>query len=226
MNRSPQSKQRISLGKPDGHRAPSTRGLPGVESLAWFRHHLRGLLLEVGGLQYKTYRLGGPDNPDPWFDPDVAQTLGPGFMAGDLAVSLHVPEGSPIDPSSVHRSMASVRVLVNTVFPTPVRRVLTGSSWMLDDRLGELLGPSSNIVRLARMFHLVPGWLDGDAEIVSSVFRQWGHPLRLWEPGPACSGWYKSTWPGAATFGGAQVGGSSVLAVSTSEAKCLPLAHP
>jgi hypothetical protein len=39
---------------------------------------------------------------------------------------------------------------------------------MLDDQL------VSDIIRLARSFQLVPGWLDGDPQLLRSVFRQWG----------------------------------------------------
>jgi len=70
--------------------------------------------------------------------------------------------------------MAGARRLLDAVFPSPTRRVLTGSSWMLDDQLGDLLTPDSNIVRLQRTFQLVPGWLDGDGALLRSVFRQWG----------------------------------------------------
>lgn len=49
---------------------------------------------------------------------------------------------------------------------------------MLDDRLPELLPFSSNIVRLAQSFQLVPGWRDGDSAILRSLFGQWGETAK------------------------------------------------
>ena len=149
-------------------------GMSGVDALFWFQYHLRGLLIEVEGLQYRSYRLGSPDQPDPWFDDQTARTLGPGFLPGDLSVSMHLPENSVIDEATVQRSMAAARQLLDTVFPTSTRRIVTGTSWMLDDQLVELLPPDSQIIRLAQSFKLVPGWLDGEPQLLTSVFRQWG----------------------------------------------------
>jgi hypothetical protein len=149
-------------------------GTSGVDELFWFEYHLRGLLIEVEGLQYRSYQFGTPDQPAPWFDYEAARTHGPGFLPGDLSVSMHLPEGSMIDEPTVQRSIAAARKLLDTVLPTSTRRILTGSSWMLDDQLRELLPPDSEIIRLAQSFQLVPGWLDGDAQLLRSVFRQWG----------------------------------------------------
>jgi hypothetical protein len=87
---------------------------------------------------------------------------------------MHLPETSVIDEATVQRSMAAARRLIDTVFPTSTRRILTGSSWMLDDQLVQLLPSDSEIIRLAQSFQLVPGWLDGDTQLLRSVFRQWG----------------------------------------------------
>jgi hypothetical protein len=149
-------------------------GTSGVDALFWFEYHLRGLLIEVGGLQYRSYRLGSPNQPDPWFDYETARSLGPGFLPGDLSVSMHVPEGSAIDEATVQQSTAAARQLLDMVFPTETRRIVTGSSWMLDDQLVDLLPPNSAIIRLAQSFQLVPGWRDGDPQLLRSVFRQWG----------------------------------------------------
>jgi hypothetical protein len=151
-----------------------TAGRRGVESLSWLQYHLRGLLFEVDGLQYRAYRLGGSDQPEPWLEHHAARANGPGFLPGDLSISLHIPEGAAIDGPSVQRSMAAARELLDTVFPTSTPRIVTGSSWMLDDQLLRLLPPDSNIVRLQQSFQLVPGWLDGDSAILGSVFGQWG----------------------------------------------------
>jgi hypothetical protein len=163
----------VDLGRHEAVHRRAT-GTTGVDALFWFEYHLRGLLIEVGGLQYKTYRLGGPDQPEPWFEHEMARTHGPGFLPGDLAVSLHLPEDTAIDVLVAERSMAAARQLFDSVFPTPTRRIVTGSSWMLDDQLPGLVPSDSNIVRLAQTFHLVPGWLDGDVPILRSVFHQWG----------------------------------------------------
>jgi hypothetical protein len=149
-------------------------GTTGVDALFWFEYHLRGLLIEVGGLQYRSFRLGSPDQPDPWFDDETARALGPGFLPGDLSVSMHIPERSVIDQATVHRSMAAARQLLDAVFPTSTRRIVTGSSWMLDDQLVDLLPPDSEIIRLAQSFQLVPGWRDGGPQLLRSVFHQWG----------------------------------------------------
>jgi len=153
----------------------SETGHCGLDAAWWMTRHVRALLYEVGGLQYVPFRFGSPaEQPDPWCDPAAADRLGPGLRPGDTAVGLHVPAGADLRPEQVERSMAAAADLFDRLVPSPHPRVLTCSSWLLDEVLADLLPPDSAIVALARRFTLVPGALAADRAVLAFVFTKRG----------------------------------------------------
>lgn len=156
----------------------ATTGATGVDEPWWLTLHLRGILYEIGRLQYAVFRLGrGPEHPSPWYDDGEAALLGPGFRTGDDALGVHIPGGTPLTPESCAASYAEARRILDECFPSATRRVATCSSWLLDDQLEEYLGPGSNILEFQRRFTLVPGAGDGDRGVLTFVFRTVDTPL-------------------------------------------------
>ncbi len=156
----------------------ATHGATGVDEPWWMTLHLRGILYEIGRLQYSVFRLGeGPEHPKPWYDDSDAALLGPGFRAGDETLGIHIPAGGPLTPDACAASYRRARHVIDASFPVPGRRVATCSTWLLDDQLDEYLPPESNILAFRRSFQLVPGWVEGDRNVMTFVFRTHDTPL-------------------------------------------------
>lgn len=149
-------------------------GTTGVDVPSWMLGHLRGLLLEVGGLQYAPYRVGGPGSPDPWYGPSDEASRRVGLRPGDMSVGLHIPTGAALDDGAVTASLTRAAQLLDVAFPAPHRRVLTCSSWLLDDQLAGLLGADSRIVGFARSWTLAPGWVEADSAVLGFAFGKQG----------------------------------------------------
>ncbi len=148
-------------------------GAPGIDLPWWMTLHLRGIIFELGRLQYTRFRFcDSPEHPDPWLDEATAQELGAGFQKGDATLGIHIPGGSPLLAEQCRTSLRQARDFFDKYFPEPTLRVATCSSWLLDDQLAEYLPPDSNILAFQRLFRLVPGWRDRDDQILNFVFRR------------------------------------------------------
>jgi hypothetical protein len=150
-------------------------GTTGIDEPWWMMLHLRGLLLEIGRLQYIAYQVGiGPQHPPGWLEPDEAERLGDGFRTGDPALAVHIPSGGRLDPAACEASYERAKGFYDSRFPSPTRRVATCSSWLLDDQLGRYLPADSNILAFARPYHLTPTWIEGDDNVLDFVFYKRG----------------------------------------------------
>jgi hypothetical protein len=146
-------------------------GSPGLDSQFWLSLHFRGLLVALGRLQYLPYRLRtGPGGPLFWYDAPAAESLGRGFRPGDPALSLHVPAGGPLTPDACDESLRAAGPFFADHFPDPGPRLVTCTSWLLDERLAEQLPGESNIVRFQARFQMVPGAREDDGEVLRFVF--------------------------------------------------------
>jgi hypothetical protein len=148
-----------------------------VDEPWWVTLHVRCVVFEVGRLQYAPFRLGrGPENPPTWYTPAEADRRGQGFRAGDAALSVHIPGGSPLTPESCRASLRDARTFFDELLPVHGRRLAICSSWLLDDQLETMLPAQSNIVAFQRSFNLVPGWVDGDHGVRTFAFRDVSSP--------------------------------------------------
>jgi hypothetical protein len=147
-------------------------GSLGVETGWWTLLVLRGELLQIGALEFHRVTLGvGTLSPE-WYDESDARALGPGFRRGDPSIGLHISQDANLTPASLDRTFADARRLLGELWPVSQRRLATCRSWTMDDRLVEVLRPDSNLVGFQRRFELVPGWLDGDEDVLDFVFRR------------------------------------------------------
>lgn len=143
----------------------------GVDADWWVTLCLRGEIVDLGRLQFNRFKVGDFEHAPLWYDAEESARRGPGFEVGDPCVGIHIPEGTPLSPEAVEGSLAEAGRFFETYFPVPGRRVATCFSWLLDDQLAEYLPAASNIVAFQRRFELVPGWFDGDADVLEFVFR-------------------------------------------------------
>jgi hypothetical protein len=150
-------------------------GTLGVDAGWWMLPVLRGELVQIGSLQFHLVTLGvGSLSPMPWYDEHVAATLGVGFRRGDLSLGLHIPQGADLSRERLDETMDEARRVLGELWPTSQRRLATCATWMLDERLRTLLGPSSNIVQFQQRFNVLSEFFDDDADVLDFVFRSPG----------------------------------------------------
>ena len=139
---------------------------------------LRAEMLQVGSLQFHRVNLGvGTLSPHPWYTEEEVATLGVGFRRGDPSAGIHIPEGADLSPQRLDETFARARQVLGAVWPVTQRRIATCQSWMLDDRLGGALAPTSRILGFQRRFTLLPRWMDDDEDAIEFVFRRPGAAL-------------------------------------------------
>lgn len=153
-------------------------GIVGFDSQFWLTAHFRGALYELGRLQFNPYHLlSGPAGPLFWYDETEQKRLGEGFRAGDPALGLHVPEIGPLMPRAVDESLAAAQPFFSAHFPEHRSRVVTCTSWLLDEQLAEYLTPTSGIRRFQSRFQMIPGVREADEVVFTYVFGNVPEPL-------------------------------------------------
>ncbi len=153
-------------------------GTTGIEASWWITLSLRGEIVDLGRLQFNRFTLNVGDESPLWYPEDEAERRGPGFRGGDPCLGVHIPDGPPLGPEAVEDSLRRAGAFFRQYYPVDQRRVATCLSWLLDDQLSEHLPAGSNIMQFQRRFELVPGWYDGDGNVLQFVFRvSADHPL-------------------------------------------------
>jgi hypothetical protein len=146
-------------------------GSLGVEAGWWMLLVLRGELLQIGSLEFHLVTLGVGSLSPEWYDETVASELGPGFRRGDSSFGLHIPQDADLSPEALDRTFDEARTILRQRWPVEHRRLATCRSWTMDDRLTDFLKPDANLVKFQQRFELVPGWVDGDEDVLDFVFR-------------------------------------------------------
>jgi len=150
-----------------------THGVAGVDEPWWLTLHLRGLLYELGRLQFNLLRIGvGSLSPGSWHDDSAASGLGVGFRPNDDAIGVHIPEGGPLDQQACAQSLTTARSFFPRYFPSPTRKLAICESWLLDEQLRAYLSAEANILAFQRLFTLAPGWHSGDKSVAQFVFKR------------------------------------------------------
>lgn len=132
----------------------------------WLMLHTRGIIYQLGRLQFERIRIDAEDLPAD-LPVDVP------IKAGGQALSVHIPEFSgPMTPSACDESFARARDFFPRHFPDERYRLAVCHSWLLDPQLGEYLPDASNIMRFQRRFQLLPPNPDhnDDAGTIKFVF--------------------------------------------------------
>lgn len=139
------------------------RGVGGLDVQFWFSLHFRGLIYDMGRLQFNRGRVQ--------YDDETIAAAGAPFRKGDPVLGVHIPESGPMTPEACEESFRRAREFYDRYFPEDNYRYAVCSSWLLDPQLAEYLPEDSNIVRFQRRFQVVPGGHDGDKDVFQFVFR-------------------------------------------------------
>ncbi len=161
----PESVSRATLADVGRHVRIARRqyGIRGFLEQQWLQHHLRGVLFDLGRLQFNLAELS------------LTQTEldegGLEAVPGRVVVETHIPESGPMTTEAVDASFAQARPFFDRHFAelTPITYA-TCDSWLLDPVLQRLV-PGSNIARFGARFRLFATGHVSDQSALDFVFR-------------------------------------------------------
>ncbi len=139
-------------------------GEGGLETSNWLMLHFRGMIYQLGRLQFE--RAGTSDAIV-----QAARARGEEASTDDLALSIHIPDFlGPMTPEACDASIAAAHAFFATHFPDEQYQRAVCSSWLLDPHLKEYLPPGSNIVRFQDRFEIAKSGRDSDTSVLQFVF--------------------------------------------------------
>lgn len=80
---------------------------------------------------------------------------------GDNCMSLHIPRRADISMEALDRAVASAKEIMEKRFPDMQGREIYCSSWLLDPRYREILGPDARMTKFMERFVKHPQWNAG-----------------------------------------------------------------
>ena len=139
-------------------------GTGGLDVAFWLMLHFRGIIYDLGRLQFNRGTLGGRTG-------QAVAAAGLPYTSGDFALGVHIPAFSgPMSPTACDASFARAREFFARHFPEEPYHLATCHSWLLDEQLAEYLPEDSNIIQFQRRFHLAYQTDDDDLGIIRFVF--------------------------------------------------------
>lgn len=150
-------------------RCRSGRG--GLAEGTWLTLHFRGLIYQLGRLQFERTTVGDRTGT-------ALLAGGAPYGPGTPALAVHIPEyHGPMTPTACDASFALARKFFAGHFPSEPYPVAVCHSWLLDGQLAEYLPAGSNIVRFQHRFRPVsrPGREADDTTIQEFVFGRVVH---------------------------------------------------
>lgn len=143
----------------------------GMAGQDWLMRHPRGVIFQLGRLQFERAPLGGRTSRG-------MQAAGIACAQGEPVLAIHIPHYlGPLSPDACDDAFDRARVFFALHYPGEIYRFATCHSWLLDDQLADDLPPTSNIIRFQQRFQ--PAYTPGadDQGTLDFVFRQPGRPL-------------------------------------------------
>lgn len=123
-------------------------GKGGLDLPGWPMLSFRGMLYQLGRLQFERITLGRRIG-------DAVTAAGLPYGADDAGLSVHIPGLSgPLTPAACDASFAEAVRFFAEHFPEKRYAIAMCDSWLLDPELANYLPADSNIVRFQRRFHL------------------------------------------------------------------------
>lgn len=139
-------------------------GEGGLETSNWLMLHFRGMIYQLGRLQFERART--------WDSiVEAATSCGEDASPDDLALSVHIPDFmGPMSPEACDASIADARAFFSTCFADEPYQRAVCSSWLLDPQLKTYLPPTSNIVRFQNRFEIAACGRNSDTSVLQFVF--------------------------------------------------------
>jgi hypothetical protein len=151
------------------------RGSGGLDHPHWPTLHFRGVLYQLGRLQFQRAQLGGRTGRG-------VAAAGQPYTTGDPALAVHIPDFyGRLSPEACDASFEQARAFFARHFPAERYAIATCHSWLLDERLAEYLPADSNIVRFQQRFWPAYAPDADDTTILRYVFGYTGTTV----PSPA-----------------------------------------
>jgi hypothetical protein len=139
-------------------------GIGGLGVAWWLTIHFRGVIYQLGRLQFERSQLGEALAAS-------ARSTGADVRPDTPALSLHIPDfcGS-MTPEECDASIDAATRFFPRYFPEARYDYAVCNSWLLDPRLKEHLKAESNIIRFQDRFHLADALWDSTEGIMQFVF--------------------------------------------------------
>ncbi|HYI25765.1 MAG TPA: acyltransferase domain-containing protein [Thermomicrobiales bacterium] len=126
------------------HRA--RHGTGGMAGQDWLTLHARGVIFQLGRLQFERTHLGGRTSAG-------IRAAGHDAVKGELCIAVHIPDFmGPFPPEACDESFALAEAFFARHFPEETYRYAVCHSWLLDEQLREYLPPDANIIAFQRRF--------------------------------------------------------------------------
>ena len=139
-------------------------GVGGLGVMWWLMLHFRGLIYQIGRLQFEQHLAGE----------EIAASMNTAGYEADKdthTLSIHIPDFmGPMDHDTCSESITQAQHFFATYFPDwPVHFGIC-NSWLLDPRLKTILKPQSNIIRFQDRFTLTEDAYDASDSVMQFVF--------------------------------------------------------
>lgn len=139
-------------------------GVGGLGVMWWLMLHFRGLIYQLGRLQFEMHHA----------NQNIATSMREhGIEATEQTnvLAIHIPDFmGPIDHDACSDSLEQSVEFFGTYFPDWPVRYGVCSSWLLDPQLKDILRPNSNIIQFQDRFTIAEGVSDSNEAIMQFVF--------------------------------------------------------
>ncbi|MDQ4044899.1 MAG: acyltransferase domain-containing protein [Chloroflexota bacterium] len=136
----------------------------GLGVVNWLTLHFRGLIYDLGRLQFERAQMRGAVS-------DGLRKRGVDARPDEIVLSVHIPDyKGPLTPEACDEAIACAHRFFPQHFPEEHYRYAVCHSWLLDPQLKRYLQPDSNIIRFQERFELAERLTDADRSIVQFVF--------------------------------------------------------
>lgn len=139
-------------------------GVGGLGVMWWLMLHFRGMIFQLGRLQFEFQHVGE----------SIADSIN--AAGGDAnkethALSIHIPDFmGPMDHDACTESIASAIEFFSKYFPDWHVHYAVCNSWLLDPHLKTYLKPESNIIRFQNRYTIIEGDGESNDSVMQFVF--------------------------------------------------------
>lgn len=140
-------------------------GEAGLADPDWLELHLRGMIYQIGRLQFERAPLGGTTSR-------ALHAQGYPRQKGHPVLAVHIPSLSgPLSPEACDASFAEADAFFRAHYPGYPLDLAVCKSWLMDRQLADYLPETSNIVQFQRRFQIAYTPEPDNHDTLEFVFR-------------------------------------------------------